>query len=1086
MRINYLHMLFCILMLMQSVSAQTLVINNVTGPTSARPGETITLTVMISNTGTAPSVPTQLHYRQKVAESYETKALCTQTVTVPALAPNQTRIISYPLTLTNPIYPPNARYVGGSGLFGKYWFEDYYVIAANGVPLFYNDPKFVFNIAITFPTADISVGVQPNKTVLLNDETWSATYSVRNNSNIIAKQVFVNLGNFANLGRNYYSGLYMVNSVTNVAANTSVKSAGGESYSYGWEVLDLNPGESRQVTLQFSAVLSLYQTGPQHTGLDYPFVNPFSNVIDATPETRPRMDITYNTTPLPDLAMANLNITNPTVEQGKILYYKFDLGNLGTGVAGHFNVKAYLSREPNMTYDMVQDGIVPTGNFAGGFTAFQVPAASTMRSPIGTGTYYLLLRVDEDNQVIESNEFNNIIVSGPITVTPPVSNSPDLTMANLNLTNNTVQQGQILNYKFDLKNIGTANASGSFNVKSYISRDNVLSSDDIQDGIVSTANFNAGFTSFQVAGASTMRSPIGTGQYYLILKADADNQVAESNENNNIIASLPFQVTPFGNSCRYQDSLQLVRLYQSANGANWVNKWNLNAPIHTWHGIGLDVNGCVQKVDLAGNNLIGTIPNLNLPKLSLFFLNNNVLGGTIPAFNLPDLDALSLSGNILTGSIPNLNVPNLKGLYLSNNQLTGSIPNFNCPKMVFIEITNNPLSGAIPNFNMPELTGIIIAFTQITGPLPNFNFPKLTLLHLYNNQITGSIPNFNLPLVQNVFLQNNRFTGNIPAFNLPNANPILLENNQLTGSIPDFNVPANCFIRLNSNQLSGCIPISMKSHCNSGAEFSNNPGLSNQDFTTFCNANVGACPTTNPNYCTSKGTMPWNEWIAGVQFSNVNNPNVKQGYADFTGATANIVRGSSYTFTLTQGYSWATDPSNATAQWRVWIDYNKNNVFDTNELAASGTRTTSTANITIPSTANLGTTRMRVSLKKTGAPTPCEVFEKGEVEDYTVNIAASSGYQKAQQVDNQFVANFNIFPNPTSGEVFLDLKDFEHQRVEILISDVAGKAILTQTVANATDSPHRLDVSKLRNGAYLVHIQSVTKPALTRTLYIVN
>jgi GEVED domain/CARDB/Secretion system C-terminal sorting domain len=122
-------------------------------------------------------------------------------------------------------------------------------------------------------------------------------------------------------------------------------------------------------------------------------------------------------------------------------------------------------------------------------------------------------------------------------------NLPDLTLANLRLMNPTVPQGQILSYKFDLKNVGTGNAYGNFNVKSYISTDNTLSSDDIQDGIVPTANFPAGYSALQVTGASTIRPPIATGQYYLILVADADNQIIEYNENNNIIVSLPFQVT---------------------------------------------------------------------------------------------------------------------------------------------------------------------------------------------------------------------------------------------------------------------------------------------------------------------------------------------------------------------------------------------------------------------------------------------------------------------------------------------------------------------------------------------------------------
>jgi hypothetical protein len=667
-----------------------------------------------------------------------------------------------------------------------------------------------------------------------------------------------------------------------------------------------------------------------------------------------------------------------------------------------------------------------------------------------------------------------------------VPNLPDLTITNLNLTQTTVQQGQILNYKFDLKNIGNANAPNAFNVKSYISRDNVLSSDDIQDGIIATSNFNAGFTSFQVAGASTMRSPIGTGQYYLILKADADNQVAESNENNNILVSLPFQVTSIANSCRYQDSLQLVQLYQTANGAHWINQWNLNTPIHTWFGVTLTAQGCVQNIELRANNLAGTIPNLNLPNLDVLSLAENALNGSIPALHLPLVQSVALGRNQLTGNIPYLNCPNLKGFYVPSNKLSGSIPNLNCPQLVFIDLSDNPLTGPIPNFNFPNLTGIVITNTQVTGTLPNFNFPKLTLLHLYNNQLTGTVPNFNFPLVENVFLHHNQFSGAIPAFNLPNANALLLDNNQFTGSIPDFNVPTTCFIRLNFNQLSGCIPVSLKKFCPFKAEMTNNPNLLNQNFETFCSANAGACQATVVNYCASKGNTPWNEWIAGVQFSNLNNPSEKQGYGDFTGVIGNVVRGSTYEFKLTQGYSWATDPSNATAQWRVWIDYNKNNVFEDTELAASGTRYTSTANITIPLTAPVGSTRMRISLKKTGAPTACEAFEKGEVEDYTVNITASGGYEKTQKIDNQSIANFNIFPNPTSQEAFLDLKDFENESVGITLFDVAGKAIWNQKVEKASATPHRLDVSMLSNGAYRVRLETVGKKAATQSLYILK
>ena len=68
-----------------------------------------------------------------------------------------------------------------------------------------------------------------------------------------------------------------------------------------------------------------------------------------------------------------------------------------------------------------------------------------------------------------------------VSIQASATNLPDLTLANLNITTPSVQAGSILSYKFDAKNIGTAAASGNFNIKAYISKDNVLSADDIQD-----------------------------------------------------------------------------------------------------------------------------------------------------------------------------------------------------------------------------------------------------------------------------------------------------------------------------------------------------------------------------------------------------------------------------------------------------------------------------------------------------------------------------------------------------------------------------------------------------------------------------
>lgn len=128
--------------------------------------------------------------------------------------------------------------------------------------------------------------------------------------------------------------------------------------------------------------------------------------------------------------------------------------------------------------------------------------------------------------------------------TAPPTDKPDLTLANLLLTN-TAEAGEILDFNFDLSNIGTANAVGSFSIKAYLSTDDQLSVDDIQDGIVPTGNLNAGATISQVPGQSTLPANMASGNYFLILKVDADEQIGESNEGNNlVVASFSISAPP--------------------------------------------------------------------------------------------------------------------------------------------------------------------------------------------------------------------------------------------------------------------------------------------------------------------------------------------------------------------------------------------------------------------------------------------------------------------------------------------------------------------------------------------------------------
>ena len=149
-------------------------------------------------------------------------------------------------------------------------------------------------------------------------------------------------------------------------------------------------------------------------------------------------------------------------------------------------------------------------------------------------------------------------------------------------------------------------------------------------------------------------------------------------------------------------------------------------------------------------------------------------------------------------------------------------------------------------------------------------------------------------------------------------------------------------------------------------------------------------------YCTSSASSPWQEWLSRVKLGTIDNASSKSPYSDFTALRASLNAGGSYNLSLTAEFSY----SFSTYGWKVWIDYNKNGVFEEpTEVVFSKTGVppvpnaayTITGPIIIPASALTGVTRMRVAMKLGGLPTPCEAIANGEVEDYSVNIVSGGG-----------------------------------------------------------------------------------------------
>jgi len=138
--------------------------------------------------------------------------------------------------------------------------------------------------------------------------------------------------------------------------------------------------------------------------------------------------------------------------------------------------------------------------------------------------------------------------------------------------------------------------------------------------------------------------------------------------------------------------------------------------------------------------------------------------------------------------------------------------------------------------------------------------------------------------------------------------------------------------------------------------------------------------------CTSASNYASDEWISNVTFNTINNTSAGSvGYQNFTSISTNVDLGGIYNLsvTCTQTDSW-TEHCFAFFDWNHDCDF-----ADSGESVDLGQVSTSASmnlNITIPTDALPGATRMRVSLKYNSNPTSCEAFSYGQVEDYTVNV----------------------------------------------------------------------------------------------------
>ncbi len=319
----------------------------------------------------------------------------------------------------------------------------------------------------------------------------------------------------------------------------------------------------------------------------------------------------------------------------------------------------------------------------------------------------------------------------------------------------------------------------------------------------------------EFGGSSDIDGPYGGGKMLI-------NDGAATVEND--FTALKFVAEFYENLVPDENDVQaLTTLYNSTDGDNWTNSWDITADPNEWYGVTWE-NGRVVNINLRDNNLQGTIPIeiSGLDSLRMLILASNDLTGPVPS-DIGQLDKLiwlDLESNSLSGEIPSEigNLTNLKYLRLGMNEISGAIPTelSNLLNLVDLNMGGLSVTGNVMEYihNFENLESLNLGGTLISGNIPSTigSLLNLSSMDLQRTNLSGQIPSEigNLSQLTTLIITGGEIEGTIPTeiSHLGNLKWLSLGENNLSGNIPKELADLRGLERLSisGTMVSGSIP----------------------------------------------------------------------------------------------------------------------------------------------------------------------------------------------------------------------------------------------------------------------------------------
>ncbi|WP_053540396.1 ELWxxDGT repeat protein [Anabaena sp. WA102] len=383
-------------------------------------------------------------------------------------------------------------------------------------------------LTVTRETADLQVTEVSSPSSGQSGQALTVNWTVKN------------FGSSTTNSNYWYDGVYL--STDNQISSDDIFLG----YAYRSEALDVSEqySVSRSFNLPNNLQAGNYYTLVRTDALSYVYEGSLENNNDKATQgttTGTGGETTGGTsvgvTASPDLVMVSVDAPTTGIG-GQNLTVSWTVRNAGTVETGDrsWYEAFYLSRD--QVFDRNSDIYLGyrsyTGNLAAGATYSQT---ESFRLPQGiSGSFYLFAKTDAGNSLYEGTVENNNVAYDPTSVVVSLAQPADLVVGTITIPANGVT-GQSASITYTVTNEGSNAVVGNWSDSLYLSKDGQWDINDLFLGQVDNSREVLSGNSYTNTLTASLPGVV-PGDYQVIIRSDIRNEIPESNESNNLKATL--------------------------------------------------------------------------------------------------------------------------------------------------------------------------------------------------------------------------------------------------------------------------------------------------------------------------------------------------------------------------------------------------------------------------------------------------------------------------------------------------------------------------------------------------------------------